>query len=256
MKEENVIFNNKGEKLAGVLHTPEAETKSAVVFCHGFAADKNDYRNKLVRAARKICTNGFSALRFDLQGCGASDGRFVDTTISTEAEDLRAAIDFIKGLGYERIGILGSSLGGFVSILANDSRIKCMALWSPVLSLKDTFLRTEKISQQMIAEAMTKGFTIYKKSDGREVELGKEFVKEVNSLEIFDIIKRINYPLLIVHGNKDETVDYRYSEKYIRYAAGQKKLLIIPGADHDFTTPDHEQQLTEATIEWFKVWLK
>jgi len=256
MKEENVIFNNKGEKLAGVLHTPDIETKSAIIFCHGFAGDKNGYKNKNIKVARKLCANGFAVLRFDLRGCGASDGRFVDTTISSEADDLRAAIDFVQQLGYEKIGIIGGNLGGFVSILTNDSRVKSMVLWAPVLTLKEVFIKSGKISQQMINEALTKGYTIYKKSDGREVELSKEFIKELTTVEIFDTIKKINYPLLIIHGNKDEIVDYRYSEKYIRYAAGHKQLRIIPGADHDFTTAECDQQLTEATVEWFNKWLK
>jgi hypothetical protein len=256
MGEENVIFENKGEKLSGVLHTPEVGTKSAILFCHGFAGDKNGYKNKNIRVARKLCANGFAVLRFDLRGCGASDGKFVDTTISSEADDLRAAIDFVQKLGYERIGVIGGSFGGFVSILANDPRVKSMVLWAPVLTLKEAFIKSGKVTQQMINEALTKGYTVYKRSAGGEVELSGEFVKEITKLEIFDIIKKISYPLMIIHGNKDQIVDYRYSEKYIRYAVGQKQLRIIPGADHDFTTDEYDQQLTEATVEWFIKWLK
>lgn len=256
MKEENVIFENKGEKLSGVLHKPEEETKSAIIFSHGFAGDKNGFKNKNIRVARKLCANGFAVLRFDFRGCGASDGTFVDMTISSEADDLRAAIDFVKQLGYEKIGIIGGSLGGFVSILANDPRVKSMVLWAPALALKEVFIKSGKITQQMINEALTKGHTNYKKSDGREVELGKELIKEFTTLEIFDTIKKITYPLMIIHGNKDDIVDYRYSEKYIRYASGQKEFKMVPGADHGFEIPLHEQQLIEATIEWFNKWLK
>jgi len=131
-----------------------------------------------------------------------------------------------------------------------------MVLWAPVLTLKEVFIKSGKISQQMINEALTKGYTTYKRSDGRETELGKDFIKELNTVEIFDTIKKINYPLMIIHGNKDDVVDYRYSEKYIRYASGQKQLKIIPGADHNFIAPEHEQQLAEATVEWFSKWLK
>lgn len=257
MKEENVIFENKGEKLSGVLHTPEEQTKSVVIICHGFAGDKNGFKNKNIRVAKKLCVNGFAVLRFDFRGCGASDGNFVDITISSEADDLRAAINFVQNLGYEKIGVIGGSLGGFVSILANDPRVKSMVLWAPAIALKEVFIKSGKITQQMINEALTKGYTNYKTSGGREVELGKELIKEITTLEIFDIIKRITYPIMVIHGNKDDVVDYRYSEKYIRYASGQKEFKIIPGADHNFSnTPEHEQQLMEATVEWFNKWLK
>lgn len=257
MKEENVIFENKGEKLAGVLHTPDVATKSAVIFSHGFAGDKNGFRNRNIKIARRLCGNGFTVLRFDFRGCGASDGDFVDMTISSEADDLHASIDFIQKLGYEKFGVIGGSLGGTVCVLANDSRIKSMVLWAPPLALKESFLKDKSISQQMINEAMTKGYTKYISRTGRgEFEIGKDFVKEIQTLNIFDLIKKISCPLLIVHGDKDDIVDYRYSEKYIRFAAGQKHLLVVSGADHDFAIPQYDKQLTEATVEWFNKWLK
>lgn len=257
MKEENVIFENKGEKLSGVLHTPEEETKTAIILCHGFTGDKNESGNKFIKVAKKLSANGFAVLRFDFRGSGASDGQFADMTISGEADDLHAAIDFMQGLGYEKIGVVGLSLGGAVCVLASDPRIKTMVLWAPSLSPRETLLKEDRISQQMFNEAMTKGYTKYlKKSTGIEYELGKDFVQEVKTLNIFDFIKKITCPLLIVHGDKDDRVDYRYSEKYIRFASGQKGLKIIPGADHSFGIPLHEQQLMEATVEWFKKWLK
>jgi hypothetical protein len=257
MKEENVIFENQGQKISGVLHTPEKETKSAIVFCHGFTGDKNESGNKFIKAARKLCENGFAALRFDFRGSGASDGKFVDMTNAGEADDLHAAIDFVQGLGYEKIGVVGLSLGGAVCVLANDPRVRSMVLWAPALVLKEVFFRENRISQQMVDEALTKGYVKYiEKSTGAEFELGKTFIQEVKTLDTFNAMKKISCPLLIIHGNADDIVDYRYSEKFIRFASGQKQLKIISEADHSFAIPQHEQQLIEATVEWFNKWLK
>jgi hypothetical protein len=257
MREENVIFENQGEKLSGVLHTPDAEAKSAIIICHGFAGDKNGFRNKYIRAAKKLAANGFAVLRFDFRGCGGSDGKFVDMTIAGEVDDFRKAIDFLQGLGYKKIGVIGGSFGGFVCVLANDPRVKAMTLWAPSLDLKELFFKKGRITSEMVNEALVKGYTKYKRfSDGTEVDLGKDIIQEIKTVEIFDK-KKTACPLLIVHGNKDDIVDYRYSEKYIRYTAGQKQLKIIPGADHNFSIiPEHEQQLMEATIEWLNKWLK
>jgi hypothetical protein len=256
MKEENVIFENKGEKLSGVLHIPDVETKSAIIFCHAFGGDKNGYRNRFVKLARKICENSFAALRFDFRGCGASDGSFVDMTFAGEVEDLHTAIDFMQGLGYEKIGVIGFSAGGTVCLLSDDSRIKSKVLWAPAISLKEVFLKEDRISQQKINEALTKGHVKYIRSNGKELEIGKALVQELQTLDTFAAMKKINCPLLIIHGNADKIVDYRYSEKYIRFASGQKGLKIIPGADHHFEEPIQEQQLIESTIEWFNKWLK
>jgi len=39
-------------------------------------------------------------------------------TISETVDDVRSAVLFLKSSGYDRMGLVGSSFGGFASILA------------------------------------------------------------------------------------------------------------------------------------------
>lgn len=41
MKQEKIFFENEGEKIATVLHTPDQETKKAVILAHGFTGNKD-----------------------------------------------------------------------------------------------------------------------------------------------------------------------------------------------------------------------
>jgi len=60
----------------------------------------------------------FSTFRFDFFGHGESAGEFADMTISETVDDVRSAVLFLKSSGYDRMGLVGSSFGGFASILA------------------------------------------------------------------------------------------------------------------------------------------
>jgi len=80
-------------------------------------------------------------LRFDARGIGESEGRLEDDTVSRRITDLGAAIDFIlnrPGLG-RRIGLVGSSLGGYVSLFraGTDRRIRALVIWATPAHLDD-----------------------------------------------------------------------------------------------------------------------
>jgi alpha/beta superfamily hydrolase len=49
-------------------------------------------------------------LRFDFGGCGQSADRPIE--LRGQIEDLKAAIAFMKSEGYEKLGLLGYSMGG------------------------------------------------------------------------------------------------------------------------------------------------
>lgn len=68
-------------------------------------------------------------LRFDHRGAlnGESDGDFQDTTLSRRLEDLLAAIDAlgeVREIDSNRLGLLGSSLGGMDVLALRSERVK------------------------------------------------------------------------------------------------------------------------------------
>ena len=74
--EERVTFVSEGLKLAGFLHRPDGaaagERRPALAVLHGFGSNKDG--GVALAAARLLASWGYVALRFDMRGCGESDG--------------------------------------------------------------------------------------------------------------------------------------------------------------------------------------
>jgi pimeloyl-ACP methyl ester carboxylesterase len=83
------------------------ETGVPVVFLHHFGANLDHWDPRVIDA---IAAHR-PVVAFDNRGMGASEGR-VPTTVEAMAAD---AIAVIRALGYDRVDLLGFSLGGFVA---------------------------------------------------------------------------------------------------------------------------------------------
>ena len=132
MKTENVSFESEGQKIAGVLHLPDQSKPACVIASHGLLASKDS--DKYVVLGEKLTQEGIAFLRFDFRGCGESEGKIEENTITGRIADLDSAINFIRsyrGLK-KRIGLLGSSLGGYVSLIkaSRDPEIRTSVVWA------------------------------------------------------------------------------------------------------------------------------
>jgi uncharacterized protein len=85
----------------------------AVILMHGIHSN----RLSMVRRARLLNAAGFSVLLFDFQAHGESTGARI-TFGHLEAEDASSAVAFVRArLPDERIGAIGTSLGGAAALL-------------------------------------------------------------------------------------------------------------------------------------------
>src|SRR5512147_2961755 len=113
MMVEKVSFKSEGYRISGILHRPDKKNPPCVIASHGLLSSKNS--EKYIALGERISKEGIAMLRFDFRGIGESEGSEGDNTISKKVADLNGGIDFVRsypGLG-NRIGLMGSSLGGF-----------------------------------------------------------------------------------------------------------------------------------------------
>ncbi len=238
MSEKITFTNSKGLKLVGILET--AKTDKIVILAHGFTSNKD--RPKMVKTAEALSKEGYAVLRFDFTDSGESDKAGI--TVAGQLDDLQTAMEFARKKGYTKIALVGSSLGGLLSILAYDKDVFTMVLIAPVTAAKTpSFLKDTKIRK----EIEEKGYLIIKTGEFR---VEKQYLEERESINQAEILSKVKCPVLIIHGDRDIDVPLEHSKNAMKYLPNGSKLEIIKGADHDFK--DELPQIIPLAVSWIK----
>ncbi|HBE78766.1 MAG TPA: alpha/beta hydrolase [Firmicutes bacterium] len=252
-----VEITSRGLTLRGMLHIPDGisgRIPVAAIF-HGFTGNKMEPHFIFVKLSRLLEKKGIASVRFDFGGSGESDGDFADMTLSKELEDAKAILAFVKQLDFvnlERIAVVGLSMGGVVaSMLAGDCRedIKALCLWAPAGNMRDIPLKGK--SNAEISEADQKGFL-----DIGGLALGTEFIKDIHSFDFWKKPAQYDKKVLILHGNRDETVPFDTSRQYLEVYGDKAKLHTIDGGDHTFNNLEQENEVLDYTIGFLEEELK
>src|SRR5262249_10318128 len=139
MEETLTFLDAQRHRVSAILSQPEQPTSTVVVLCHGFLSSKNSTTNKTL--TRMLNERGLATCRFDFFGQGESEGLLEDITISLAVGQAKAAVALVRSRGFKKIGLVGSSFGGLVSILtaAPPPAIDCVALQCPVGGFAEGF---------------------------------------------------------------------------------------------------------------------
>ncbi len=260
MEERITIKNSEGQEISGILHIPNVENPPAIIIAHGYGGYA--FSERFESIASELCKAGYAVLRFVFRCYDPVTGdkdteEFKDLTISGEASDLKAVVDFMYQKGYKKIGLTSESLGGVIIILLNDPRIKAIAPWSANIHVRDVF--EGLYGKEMLKELEEKGYSTYiSHTTGEKSVVGRNFWEEVK--KIGDIpenkIKEIKCPILIIQGDKDEYFNVKIAEDLYNLANEPKKLVIVEGANHTFTNSEHQKQLVNSILDWFNKYLK
>jgi len=257
MKEEKVIFyNNKKQKLVGLLSIPDKEKLPIAIIIHGFKGTK-EYYPFVNNSIKPLTDSGIAVLRIDLRGSGESDLKFKDMTIKSESEDVLTTIDYVKNLkniDSKRMALIGISMGTAAILMAMEHKpdVKTLVFWGPAWYFNgsryyDTPQHRKTVEEEGVFY-VTQGFT------GKRLVAGKELFKEITTLDIRPFMKLVKMPVLILRGSEDEIVGTGRDKEAVKLLNADYK--IIKKGDHNFTDKDSEKELIKLTIDWFIKWLK
>jgi dienelactone hydrolase len=119
MEIENFTFSNsRGQELAARIYYNDRSMRRGVLFSHGLFSSKDGY--KITKMAEYIVNAGYTLMTFDFTYSGESPGDICDISVMQEVDDLCCAADVFRGMGIEALHLMGSSMGGAVSILAGS----------------------------------------------------------------------------------------------------------------------------------------
>ena len=197
--------------------------EKVVVIAHGLFAHKDKAR--FVALEKELLEDGYSVLRFTFSYINDKTEKKT-SIVDSQVRDIRKVIDFLKEKGYARIGIVGESYGGGMSLVSFRKEIVTYVLWAPVTS----HMVRKRVYLTIV---FGKLFPSHARFPFDSFDSVKNFFRQSFLIESAKVLEAIAVPVLILHGDKDEVVPLRSS----RIAAGilpNARLVPVDGAGHIF----------------------
>jgi len=219
-----------------------------VCICHGIPSgnppDPSDGGYPLL--AEKICREGFAVFIFNFRGTGASGGNL---DLMGWSRDLKAAIDYlctVPEVDGSCLSLLGFSGGAAVSVVtaAQDKRVSSVIACACPSEL--TFFSKSANPSSLIDHFRRIGAI-------RDKEFPESTEDWLGGFEMASPIRHVDRiaprPLLLLHGNRDQTVDLSHVFKLYARAGEPKEIIIVDEAGHRM-----RQNETVVTIitDWLK----
>ena len=139
-----VLQNKESITLKGTLITPKEDYKKIVIIVPGSGKDT---RNSHFQLTEYLLENNIAVFRYDERGVGLSNGKYSNSsyTITNMIDDLCSIYEKLKEdekLVNKKIGLLGHSQGGIITIGSIDKGLKCdfIVQWAtPIQRASDFF---------------------------------------------------------------------------------------------------------------------
>ena len=257
--------------LQGYQWTPTGTPRGVVIVAHGL----RDHSNRYARLVAPLAAQGLIVQAQDMRGHGASGG---ERQRFNSVDDLVA--DLVLGIERARaarpdlpVFLFGHSLGGLVATTyatQPNSRVRGVILSAPLLVLPDNASRFEQVIGRVIA-AIAPGArvqklddTVFLREEGARLALAADPLVDhsnlpaasaraaLNGLEaIAPRMGAVAVPLLVLHGQVDETTNIAGSRLLVGTAKSRDKILReVPLARHDLVNEPEGTQLGLDIAKW------
>lgn len=244
---KKVTFTNtSGQLLSGRLELPiDQQPHNFAIFAHCFTCTKN--LTAIRHISRALSTAGIGVLRFDFTGLGESEGDFANTNFSGNVEDLIAAADYLAEHHKAPSLLVGHSLGGAAVLFAAAKLASVQAVATVgapsdpehVQHLLKSDLKT--IQEKGVAEVNV---------GGRSFQIKKQFLDDLKSNSLSEIMKTLRKALLILHSPQDRTVDIKNAELLYIAAHHPKSFVSLDGADHLLSKSEDAIYTGKVIAQW------
>jgi uncharacterized protein len=202
------ITSADGVRLHGwFIETKKRPAVATIIFFHGNGGNISN----VGWVGEKLSSRGLDVLLLDYRGYGRSDGQMTsEADVYADAEAGYQYVTSTRGVSPENIVLYGQSLGTApVADLASRKECAAIILESGFSSASDLALNVLPWFPRRL-----------------------HFLTR-NRFESAQKLSQVKCPVLITHGDPDETIPTEHGQRLFDAANEPKKLLIFPGAGHN-----------------------
>ncbi len=264
---------------ADATYRADGRAKPVLLFVHGFKGFKD--WGHFPRVADFFAERGFVFVKLNLSHNGLVVGgtgdledleAFGRNNFSLELDDIGQVIDALFAPGttpipaaemdLNRFFLAGHSRGGGLVLLkaAEDPRVRALATWAAIAEVNPQW------PQAVFDEwARTGVLHVPNARTGQQLPLHYQLMEDYQAnlprLDIAHNVRhRLHQPLLIIHGDADETVSVAAAHA-LHQLRPDAELLLLPGATHMFggahpwpqaELPAPAQTVVKATAAFFE----
>jgi 2,6-dihydroxypseudooxynicotine hydrolase len=231
---EPFVVPYRDTQLPGYLHIARGdEPAPCVIMVNGADSVKEEYHNW----ARQFVRRGMSVLTLDGPGQGEMLGRLPMRPEAWE-EPMEAAIDALAASGRvdaARIGIWGSSMGGFLVLRAAafESRIRAAISSGGFYDFRD--FRFWAVTTQL---------NVMEDLGVDSLSEARDYIGERCTLD--GVVDRISVPYLVIHGARDELVSVQEAQQMASGPMGE----FVNFEDGFHTGTNHNATLVPLMCDW------
>jgi len=259
------FFNSGNYKLSFSCGTPIRNRKKiGVLFIHAAQGSKLGPHRMFVEMARACQKLGFPTFRFDLRGCGDSDGACSKGDTDKDISDTLNAVRYF---------LTSEKLRGVVLFaISRGSYVACHAAWKNDLPLKGMILLSTPVSDRGAALQTLKNYSEeYLVKLGDPQYLWKLVKGRVNLKGIFKTLKKAlqlgnryqkdlyappvkHCPILFIYGENDPLKNHalNYYSRICRKNNLDFECRIIEKANHSFFHYQWKEEILHIATSWLQ----
>ncbi len=238
-----VVFANEDASLAGTLTTPMDMSYDDPILLMVSGSGQQNRDEELMGhkpfavIADAFARNGIATLRYDDRGVGASTGELINATTDTFATDAQAGLNYLRSIGYKKVGILGHSEGGTIAFMLAASKNGpdfIISLAGMAENGETTLLaQTEKIAMsQGLSETQAKQYAAQVLASTRAG--ANTWMKRFLELAPSQYLSKVLCPTLALNGEKDLQVISNRNIPIIRNFIPTATIKTYPDLNHLF----------------------
>jgi pimeloyl-ACP methyl ester carboxylesterase len=206
-----------------------------VVFLPGFRSDMTG--DKATALAVYCAERGQAMIRFDYSGHGSSGGSFHDGTIGRWTEDALAVIDRLSG---RKLILVGSSMGGWIALLAARARPGRVAAVIGIAAAPDftEALMWEAMTFDERATIMRDGVLHVPSQYGEPYPITRALIEDGRTHLLLNAPIAIDCPLRLLHGQRDADVPWEMALRIGEQVTSHDvEVVLVKDGDHRLSRP-------------------